>query len=171
MSQTLTVDGLTPEVDPDAFVAPGATVAGNVRLAAGASVWFGCVVRSETALVSIGRDSNLQDLTMVHADPDFPTTVGERVTVGHRAVIHGCTIEDDVLVGMGAVVLNGAVLGQGSLVAAGTVVREGMEVPPMSLVAGVPGKVLEGRPVPEVPRSNVADYLRYAALYRDAAEA
>lgn len=170
MARILSVGEVAPRIDPDAYVAPSATIAGDVELAAGVSVWFGCVVRSEAATVTIGRDSNLQDLTVVHTDSDYPTTIGERVTVGHRAILHGCTVEDDALIGMGAIVLNGAVIGRGALVAAGAVVREGMEVPPMTLVAGVPAKLLEGRAVPEVPRSNVANYLDLAAQYREATD-
>lgn len=166
MARILTVDGRRPDLDPDAFVADGATVAGDVHLAAGVSIWFGCVLRSERSHIRIGRDTNIQDLTVVHTDADRPTIVGERVTVGHRAILHGCEVEDDVLIGMGAIVLNGARIGAGALVAAGAVVREGMEVPPMSLVVGVPAKVLD-RPVPAVPRPNVATYRELAALYRD----
>ena len=169
MPRILTVDGRQPSIDPDAFVADGATIAGDVHLDAGVSIWFGCVLRSEISHIRIGRDSNIQDLTVVHTDVDQPTIVGERVTVGHRAILHGCEVEDDVLIGMGAIVLNGARIGAGALIAAGAVVREGMEVPPMSLVVGVPAKVLD-RPVPEVPRSNVANYLALATLYRAQAD-
>lgn len=169
MARILTVAGQQPSIDPDAFVADGATIAGDVHLDAGVSVWFGCVLRSEISHIRIGRDSNIQDLTVVHTDADRPTIVGERVTVGHRAILHGCEVEDDVLIGMGAIVLNGARIGAGALIAAGAVVREGMEVPPMSLVVGVPAKVLD-RPVPEVPRSNVANYLELATLYRAQAD-
>lgn len=134
-------DGQRPAVDADAWVAPGATVVGSVTLAALSSVWYSAVVRADTTPIAIGERSNLQDGVVCHADPGFPLVVGDGVTVGHRAVLHGCTIEDDVLVGMGSVVMNGAVIGTGSLVAAGTVVLEGTKIPPRSLVAGVPGKV------------------------------
>ncbi|MBW3659699.1 MAG: gamma carbonic anhydrase family protein, partial [Actinobacteria bacterium] len=126
--------------------------------------------RSEYETVSIGEDTNIQDLSVVHADPGFPTVVGQRVTVGHRVVLHGCTVEDDVLVGMGAVVMNGAVIGARSVVGAGAVVTEGTQVPPDSLVVGVPAKVLEGREVPPSPRPNVEVYRYNAALYVDAEE-
>ena len=165
MARILTVDGQRPEIDPEAFVADGATVAGDVRLEAGVSIWFGCVLRSERSHIRIGRDTNIQDLTVVHTDEGRPTIVGERVTVGHRAILHGCDIEDDALIGMGAIILNGARVGAGALVAAGAVVREGMEVPAGSLAVGIPAKVLD-RPVPEVPRPNVANYLELADLYR-----
>lgn len=167
MPRILTVAGHTPSIDERAYIAPGATVAGNVTLAGGVSVWFGCSVRAETSPVTVGRDTNLQDLTVVHTDASYPTRIGERVTVGHRAVLHGCTIEDDVLLGMGAIVLNGAHVGAGAVVAAGAVVREGSWVPPMTLAVGVPATIKE-RPVPEVPRPNVANYLGLAESYRDA---
>lgn len=163
----LTVNGHTPQIHPDAYVAESATVAGDVRIAAGASVWFGTVIRSEYVPVTIGAQSNLQDLTVVHADPSFPATIGDRVTVGHRVILHGCTVEDDVLIGMGAVVMNGAVIGEGAVVAAGAVVTEGTRVPPRTIAMGVPAKIVE-RPVPEIPRPNVAGYVHLAQLYRDA---
>jgi carbonic anhydrase/acetyltransferase-like protein (isoleucine patch superfamily) len=167
MPTILTVAGHTPDVAPGAFLAPDAVVAGDVRIADGASLWFGCVVRSERSSVTIGADSNLQDHTVVHTDAKFPTTIGDRVTVGHRAIIHGCTIEDDALIGMGAIVLNGAVVGAGAIVGAGAVIREGMEVPPGKLAVGVPAKVLD-RDAPPPPFPNVASYLELADRYRDA---
>ena len=130
-----------PAVDETAWVAPGAVLAGAVTLSVGASVWYGAVVRADTETITIGARTNLQDGVVVHADPGRPVTVGAGVSVGHRAVLHECTIGDDVLVGMGAVVLNGALIGPGSLIAAGAVVTEGAEIPPGSLVAGIPGKV------------------------------
>jgi carbonic anhydrase/acetyltransferase-like protein (isoleucine patch superfamily) len=164
----LSVNGHTPQIGGGAYLAETAVVAGDVRIADGASLWFGCVVRSEHTTATIGRDSNLQDLTVVHTDPEFPVTIGDRVTVGHRAILHGCTVEDDALIGMGAVVLNGAVIGAGAIVGAGAVIREGMAVPPRSLAVGVPAKVLD-REVPPPPRPNVASYLTLAERYRDAA--
>ena len=133
--------GHTPRIDPTAFVAPGATVVGDVELGPDSGVFYGAVVRGDRSPLRIGANSNLQDNVTVHSDPEHPTTIGERVSVGHGAVVHGCTLEDDVLVGMNATVLNGAVVGSGSLVAAGAVVLEGTVVAPGSLVAGVPGKV------------------------------
>lgn len=130
-----------PEIDPTAWVAPGSTVIGSVRLAADASVWYGSVLRGDTEQITVGAGSNIQDGCVVHADPGFPATVGAGVSVGHRVVLHGCSVRDGALVGMGAVVLNGAVIGAGSLVAAGAVVLAGTVVPPGSLVAGVPAKV------------------------------
>jgi carbonic anhydrase/acetyltransferase-like protein (isoleucine patch superfamily) len=130
-----------PDVHPDAWVAPGAVVVGAARLCAGSSVWYGAVVRADGDSIELGEGSNLQDGCVLHTDPGFPLVVGAGVSVGHRAVLHGCTVGDDVLVGMGAVLLNGTRVGQGSLIAAGAVLLEGTEVPPGSLVAGVPGKV------------------------------
>lgn len=167
MPRVITVNGHTPEIDRSVHLADDAIVAGRVHLAAGASLWFGVVVRSEVDVITIGRDTNLQDGVVAHADPGFPLTVGARVTVGHRAVIHGCTIGDDALIGMGAVVLNGAVVGEGAVVAAGAVVTEGSEVPPGAVVVGVPAKVRD-LPAPPVPRPNVAAYLHLADWYREA---
>ncbi|WP_225447468.1 gamma carbonic anhydrase family protein [Streptacidiphilus sp. PB12-B1b] len=135
------VCGRTPEVHDDAFVAPTAVVLGSVSLAAGSGVWYHAVLRGDCESITIGGNSNIQDNCTVHADPGFPVVVGSGVTVGHNAVLHGCTVEDEVLVGMGATVLNGARIGTGSLIAAGAVVPQGMQIPPNSLVAGVPAKV------------------------------
>lgn len=165
----LSVNGHSPRIAESAFVAPGALVAGDVSIGERASIWFGSVVRSESERVEIGADSNLQDLTVVHADPSFPTLIGERVTVGHRAVLHGCIIEDDALIGMGAVVLNGARVGRGAVVAAGAVVTEGSEVPEMTVAVGVPAKPKD-LPVPDVPRHNVASYKQLAEWYGRALE-
>lgn len=132
-------------IDPSAFIAPGAVVLGDVTLGRDASIWYNCVVRGDMAPIVIGESTNIQDLTMVHVDEGVPCTVGARVGVGHRAILHGCTVEDDALVGMGAVLLNGVVVGCGSVIGAGAVLPEGMVVPPASLVLGVPARVV--RPV------------------------
>ncbi|MFE0416046.1 gamma carbonic anhydrase family protein [Streptomyces tendae] len=135
------IGGKEPKVDAESFVAPTASVVGDVTLHAGASVWYGAVLRGDVERISVGASSNVQDNCTLHADPGFPVTVGERVSIGHNAVVHGATVEDDCLIGMGATVLNGAVIGAGSLVAAQALVPQGMRVPPGSLVAGVPAKV------------------------------
>ncbi|MGC0378674.1 MULTISPECIES: gamma carbonic anhydrase family protein [unclassified Streptomyces] len=135
------IGGKEPKVDGDVFVAPTASVIGDVTLHAGASVWYGAVLRGDVERISVGASSNVQDNCTLHADPGFPVSVGERVSIGHNAVVHGATVEDDCLIGMGATVLNGAVIGAGSLVAAQALVPQGMRVPPGSLVAGVPAKV------------------------------
>ncbi|GAA3817051.1 gamma carbonic anhydrase family protein [Streptomyces chiangmaiensis] len=135
------IGGKDPQVDREAFVSPTSSVIGDVTLHAGASVWYGAVLRGDVERITVGPSSNVQDNCTLHADPGFPVTVGERVSVGHNAVVHGATVEDDCLIGMGATVLNGAVIGAGSLVAAQALVPQGMRVPPGSLVAGVPAKV------------------------------
>ncbi|CAL2060299.1 Gamma carbonic anhydrase family protein [Streptomyces murinus] len=135
------IGGKEPRVDAQAFVAPTASVIGDVTLGAGASVWYGAVVRGDVETITVGARANVQDNVTLHADPGFPVTIGERVSIGHNAVVHGATVEDDCLIGMGATVLNGAVIGAGSLVAAQALVPQGMVVPAGSLVAGVPAKV------------------------------
>jgi carbonic anhydrase/acetyltransferase-like protein (isoleucine patch superfamily) len=133
--------GHSPRIDATAWVAPNATLVGNVTLGAESSVFYGAVLRGDTDAIVLGARSNLQDNVVVHCDTGVPTTIGSGVSVGHGAVVHGCTIEDDCLVGMHATVLNRAVIGAGSLVAGGAVVLECTVVPPRSLVAGVPAKV------------------------------
>ena len=137
----------SPDVDPSAWVAPTAVLVGRVRLGAGASAWYGAVLRGDGDDIGIGAGSNVQDGAVLHADPGFPVSVGNGVVIGHGAVVHGCTVEDGVLVGMGSTVLNGVRIGAGSLVAAGAVLLEGTQVPPGSMVAGVPARVR--RPVTE----------------------
>ncbi|WP_125611302.1 gamma carbonic anhydrase family protein [Specibacter cremeus] len=141
MTQLIRFDDHTPDIDESAFLAPSATIIGQASLGAGASAFYGVVVRADTNAISVGAGSNLQDNVVLHADPGFPTTIGAGVSVGHGAVVHGCTIGDDSLVGMGATIMNGAVIGAGSLVAGGAVVLEGAEFPPGSLIAGVPAKL------------------------------
>jgi carbonic anhydrase/acetyltransferase-like protein (isoleucine patch superfamily) len=153
-----------PVVDENAWLAPSATVVGDVHLEAGASIWYGAVIRADNATITVGRDSNLQDNVTAHADPGFPLAIGERVSVGHNAVLHGCTVEADVLIGMGAIIMNGAHVGSGSLVAAGALLTQGMVVPPGSLVTGVPAKIR--RRLSEAERASIA---RNAAVYRDQA--
>ena len=151
------------------WIAPNATVLGDVTLGDEASIWYGCVIRGDTDRIRIGARTNIQDLTMVHVDEGVPCTIGARVGVGHRAIIHGCTIEDECLIGMGAVILNRAVIGTGSVVAAGAVVPEGMVVPPGSLVMGVPGRVV--RQVDEGLRARIEStwkhYVEQARLHRE----
>jgi carbonic anhydrase/acetyltransferase-like protein (isoleucine patch superfamily) len=162
-------DGHQPAVAPDAFVADGVTLVGQVTLRPGSSVWYGSVIRADGAPIEVGEHSNVQDGCVLHSDPDFPVVVGARVSVGHRVVVHGCTVEDDALIGMGAVVLNGAVVGRGSLVAAGSVLLEGTVVPPNSLVAGVPGKVKRevNDAERERMRSGAESYVARARRYRE----
>jgi len=155
-------------LDPTAFVAPGASVVGRVRLGARASVWFGAVMRGDMDTIALGDESNLQDGAVIHVDAGHPTTVGRRVTIGHRAVVHAATVEDGCLIGMGSIVLTGAVVGAGSLVGAGALVREGQVVPPGSLVLGAPAKIA-GQVRPEhtaAIQSGVDHYVALGQAYR-----
>ena len=131
-----------PRIHPTAFVHPAAHVIGNVTLGARVSVWPTAVLRGDSDVITIGEDSNVQDGTVVHVDPGVPCAIGARVAVGHRAIVHGATVQDDCLIGMGAILLNRVVVGSGTIVGAGAVCREGMEIPPNSLVVGVPAKVI-----------------------------
>ncbi|MGW7267957.1 gamma carbonic anhydrase family protein [Streptomyces sp. NPDC054842] len=166
------VGGKEPQVDPEAFTAPTSVVLGEVTLGAGASLWYGAVLRADGGPIVVGADSNIQDNCTLHVDPGFPVTIGERVSVGHNAVVHGATVEDDCLIGMGATVLNGAVIGAGSLVAAQALVPQGMRVPPGSLVAGVPAKVKRELTAEECEgiALNGAFYVELARTHRAAHE-
>jgi carbonic anhydrase/acetyltransferase-like protein (isoleucine patch superfamily) len=168
----LTVRGHRPKVDADAWVAPNATLIGQVALAARASVWYAATLRAEAEPIEIGAGTNIQDGVTVHVDPGYPVRVGSGVSVGHNAVLHGCTIEDGCLIGMGAIVLNGAVVGAGSLVAAGALIPQGVVIPPRSLVAGVPGRVRRELSDDEVTanRHNAAVYEHLMDLHRDVVE-
>lgn len=154
-------------IDDTAFVAPNATVLGNVRIAAHASVWFGAVVRAEMAPVVIGERSNVQDGAIIHVDEGFPATLGRNVTVGHRAVVHGATVEDDCIVGIGAILLNGSKIGRNSIVAAGALVPEGKEYPPNSLLMGMPAKVVRQLTPEQAARvsAGAEHYVEYGAAY------
>jgi carbonic anhydrase/acetyltransferase-like protein (isoleucine patch superfamily) len=168
----LTMRGKRPEVDVEAFVAPNATLIGQVRLGPRASVWYSATLRAEAEPIEIGAGTNIQDGVVVHVDPEYPVRIGTGVSVGHNAVLHGCTIEDGALVGMGAIVLNGAVVGAGSLVAAGALVAQGVVIPPRSLVAGVPGRVRRELSDAEIAanRHNAAVYEHLVELHREALE-
>jgi carbonic anhydrase/acetyltransferase-like protein (isoleucine patch superfamily) len=158
----------TPEIDSTCYVAPSATVIGQVTLRRGASLWFNTVVRGDMAPITIGEDTNVQDLAMVHVDYNTPTLIGNRVVVGHRAIIHGATVGDDCIIGMGAILLNRSRIGNNCIVAAGAVVREGFAVPDGSLVAGVPAVVKRPLTPEETERirRNAIDYAARAQLYR-----
>lgn len=160
-ASVLALPGASPSIDASAFVAAGARVIGAVTLGEGASVWYNAVLRGDSDSIRVGAGSNLQDNVSVHVDTGHPVVIGENVSVGHNAVIHGCTIGDGSLIGMGSVVLSGAVVGEGCLVAGGAVVLEGAEIPPGSLVAGVPAKVRR-----ELTEEERAGILRNAATYR-----
>lgn len=167
----ITLNGSTPETGAAAFVAENATLAGSVQLQAGSSVWYGAVLRADTGRITIGEQSNVQDNAVLHTGPSLDVCIGKGVSIGHSAVVHGCTVGDGCLIGMHATVLNGAVIGAGSLVAAGALVPERTVVPPGSLVVGVPGRVL--RPVSAGQTASIAancrEYLHLAALHAGAA--
>ena len=132
--------GTNPRIADSAYVDPGAHIIGDVEIGARASVWPCVVLRGDIEPIRVGADTNIQDGTVIHTDRGFPTTVGDRVSVGHSVILHGCTIEEDSLIGMGAIVLNGARIGRGAVVAAGALVPEGMQVEPGMLVMGSPAK-------------------------------
>ena len=132
----------TPKIDPDAWIAPGCHVIGNVTIGAAASVWFGATLRGDNELIAVGEGSNIQENAVLHTDMGFPLTIGKGCTIGHKAILHGCTIGDNSLIGMGATVLNGAVIGENCLIGAGTLITENKVIPDGSLVMGVPGKVV-----------------------------
>lgn len=159
--------GLIEPLAGGAFKACNAIVTGDVTLGCDAGVWFGCVVRGDDAPLVIGARTNVQDLTMIHADPGAPNVIGSEVTIGHRCVLHGVRIGDGALIGMGAVLLGGSVVGEEALVAAGAVVREGFHVPDGTLVAGVPAKVI--RPLTSEERkgfrASAAGYVQKLRLY------
>ncbi|MCG6903051.1 MAG: gamma carbonic anhydrase family protein [Rhodobacter sp.] len=135
---------LSPQLpeDGDCFIAPDANVIGNVVISSAASIWFGSTLRGDNEPIVVGRGSNVQENCVLHTDPGYPLTIGENCTIGHKAMLHGCTVGDGVLVGMGATVLNGAVIGAGALLGAGALVAENKEIPPGALVVGAPGRVI-----------------------------
>jgi len=136
------LEGVAPELRGDGhYVAPTAAVIGQVVLEAKSSVWFSCVLRADVDVIEVGEGSNIQDGAVIHADPGFPTRIGRQVTVGHKAMLHGCTVGDGSLIGIGAVVLNGAKIGRACLIGAGALVTEGTEIPDGSVVMGAPAKV------------------------------
>jgi carbonic anhydrase/acetyltransferase-like protein (isoleucine patch superfamily) len=158
---------LSPQLSPGAWAAPSADLIGDVRLGARASVWFGAVIRADNTAILIGEDSNVQDGAIGHSDPGFPLAIGARVTVGHQAILHGCTIADDCLIGMGARVLNGAVIGSECIVGAGALVTEGKQFEPGSLIVGAPARVVRQLTEEErqMLRASAAHYAKKAQHY------
>jgi len=157
-----------PQIDPTAYVAPQAVVIGDVRLAAHSSVWPTAVLRGDINFIEIGEGSNIQDGSIVHLADDLPVRVGKLVTVGHRAILHACTVEDECLIGMGATILDGAVIGKGSIVGAHALVTKGTRIPPGSLVMGMPAKVVRPLRPEEIAdiRSWAEHYLALAPLHK-----
>lgn len=154
-----------PDIHPSVFVAPGAVVRGDVQLAAGSSVFYNAVLRGDRAAISIGEGTNIQDNCVVHVEYGLPVTVGKNVTVGHGAILHGCTIGDETLIGMGAIVLNGAKIGKNCLIGAGALVTQNAVIPDGSMVIGSPAKVK--RPLTE---EEIASVRQSAADYRQEAQ-
>lgn len=136
------LDGITPDIHPNAWVAPDANLIGKVTLEADSSVWFGVTLRGDNERITIGAGSNVQEDCVFHTDIGYPLVIGANCTIGHKAMLHGCTIGEGALIGMGAIILNGARIGAGSLIGAGALVTEGKEIPPGSMVLGSPGKVV-----------------------------
>jgi carbonic anhydrase/acetyltransferase-like protein (isoleucine patch superfamily) len=147
------LDDIEPSLGEGAWAAPSADLIGDVRLGARASVWFGAILRGDNTPLILGDDTNFQDGAIGHSDPGFPLTLGARVTVGHQAILHGCTVHDDALIGMGAKVLNGAVIPSGSLVGAGALVTEGKTFEPGMLIVGVPARAI--RPLTEAEKASL----------------
>jgi carbonic anhydrase/acetyltransferase-like protein (isoleucine patch superfamily) len=162
-------DLATPQIDPDAFVAPGVHIHGDITIGAFAVIMFGTVMRAEVDRVVVGAYSNIQDNSVLHCDEGIPCLIGERVTVGHAAVVHGARIGDHCLVGIGARALNGSELGEGAWLASGAVLPEGRVIPPWTLAVGIPAKPLRELTEVEIERqrSGVDDYLRLGATYRE----
>lgn len=156
---------LLPEIDPEAWVAPDANVIGRVVLGAGASVWFGSTLRGDNEPIVVGPGSNVQENCVFHTDPGFPLTIGRDCTIGHKAMLHGCAIGDESLIGMGATVLNGARIGRNCLIGAGALVTEGREIPDGSLVVGAPGKVIR-----QLDEKAIAGIKATAPHYRERAK-
>lgn len=162
--------GVYPKVAPSAYIDQAATVIGDVTFGERSSIWPSAVARGDVNRIVIGEETNIQDGAVLHGELDrYPVILGNRVTVGHMACLHGCVIEDDVLVGIGAIVLNGARVGRGSVIAAGALVPEGMEIPPESMVMGTPAKVRRPVTPEETARfaENAQRYIRYRQDFRD----
>jgi carbonic anhydrase/acetyltransferase-like protein (isoleucine patch superfamily) len=155
------LDGFAPKLHPDTWVADDANLIGKIVLEQGASVWFGATLRGDNEEIRVGENSNIQENCVLHTDMGYPLTIGTNCTIGHKAMLHGCTIGDGSLIGMGATILNGAKIGKGCLIGAGALVTEGKEIPDGSLVMGAPGKVIR-----ELDEAGRAQLLLTAAGYR-----
>ena len=161
------IDSDAPDIAPTAFIAPDATLIGKVRLKEHASVWFGAVIRGDNEWITVGESSNVQEGAVLHTDPGFPMELGDRVTVGHQAMLHGCTVGEGSLIGIQAVLLNGAVIGKNCLVGAGAIVTEGKTFPDRSLILGAPAKVVRTLGDADVERleASAAGYAERQAVY------
>lgn len=163
------LDGITPTLDKTVWVAPSASVIGDVHLARNVSIWFGVVIRCDNEPVHIGENTNIQDNSVLHSDAGFPLSIGKGVTVGHKAMLHGCTVGDNTLVGIGATILNGAVIGNNCIIGAHALVTEGKAIPDNSLVVGAPGRVMKtlGEAQEQILRASALHYVENARRFRD----
>jgi carbonic anhydrase/acetyltransferase-like protein (isoleucine patch superfamily) len=159
-------------IDPTVFIAPNSTLIGNINIGADSSVWFGTVLRADRDKINIGRGTNIQDLSLLHVDPGCPINIGDEVIIGHRCIIHGCTIRNNTLVGMGAIIMNNASIGSFCIIGAGAVVTEGMVIPDYSMVMGLPAKII--KPVTESQiekiKRNASSYIELAKEYKNASQ-
>lgn len=164
-----TLDADAPQIDPDAWIAPGCHIIGKVRLAPAVSVWFGAVLRGDNEPIEVGAGSNIQENAVLHTDWGYPLTIGVGCTIGHKAMLHGCVIGDNALIGMGATVLNGAVIGRDCLIGAGALVTEGKVIPDRSLVMGAPGRVVRQLDEAGIARlrASALSYQNNARRFRD----
>lgn len=151
-----------PKIKQSAWVAPSADVIGNVKVDENSSIWFGCVIRADVNEVKIGKNTNIQDLSMIHTDTNSKTILGDNVTIGHKVMLHGCKVEDNCLIGMSATILDNAVIGEGSIVGANSLVTQGKKFPPRSLIMGSPAKVVK-----ELSQEEVEGLIKHAQHYVD----
>lgn len=163
-----TIGDKTPQVHAAAYIAPSASVMGEVELAEGASIWFGAVLRGDNDLIRVGKNSNVQDNSVLHTDPGISLEIGEGVTIGHRVMLHGCTIGDNTLIGIGATVLNNAKIGKNCIIGAHALITEGKDIPDNSMVVGAPGKVIRTLSEPQIAmlKMSAAIYVKNAARFR-----
>lgn len=151
-----------PKIDSTAWVAPSADVIGNVEIGKNSSIWFGCVLRGDVNEIKIGNNTNVQDLSMIHMDTNSKTVLGDNVTIGHKVMLHGCTIENNCLIGMSATILDNAIIGEGSIVGANSLVTQGKKFPPKSLIMGSPAKVVK-----QLTEEDVDGLIKHAGHYVD----
>jgi len=165
----ITYNGITPKIHPSVFITEGVKIIGDVEIGEDSSIWYNVVIRGDVHYIRIGKRTNVQDLSMLHVTHDyFPLTIGDNVTIGHSVALHGATIKNNILIGIGAIILDGSVINDNCLIAAGTLVREGVEIPPGVLYAGVPGKIIRDLRPDEIERitQNAQNYVNYVQNYR-----
>ena len=169
MTNLFALDGVSPKLAEGAWVAPGASVIGDVPLAENVSIWFGVVIRCDNEPIVIGKNTNIQDNSVLHSDPGMPLTIGEGVTVGHKVMLHGCSVGDNSLIGIGATILNGAVIGKNCIIGAHALITEGKNIPDNSLVVGSPGRVIKtlGDAQAQMLKMSALHYVENAKRFRD----